>query len=164
MTNNITPERFLETEAFLFTEAKLLDEKKYDTWLTLFTADAYYWLPLDPEQCDPTKEPSIIYEDFDMLKVRIHWLEHPNNHAQAMQSRTVHNISNVLVENIEEDSQSIVVSCALQVAEYHNEKETTYNGRCNYVLQIHPTGLKIKSKRVDLINSKGPLKPIPVLL
>ena len=75
-------------ETFLFTEARLLDRKQFDDWFALFTKDAYYWIPLRPEQSQPDNELSIIFDDIDMLKVRVHWLKHPKNHAQAIPSRT----------------------------------------------------------------------------
>jgi len=32
-------------EAFLYREARLMDEHAYDEWLSLWTADALYWVP-----------------------------------------------------------------------------------------------------------------------
>ena len=29
-------------------EARLLDEARFDDWLALFTADAWYWVPSEP--------------------------------------------------------------------------------------------------------------------
>ena len=31
-------------------EMRLLDEAKFDDWLALFTADAWYWVPSEPDQ------------------------------------------------------------------------------------------------------------------
>ena len=38
---------------FLEHEARLLDEAKFDDWLALFTADAWYWVPSEPNQANP---------------------------------------------------------------------------------------------------------------
>jgi 3-phenylpropionate/cinnamic acid dioxygenase small subunit len=35
-----------EVEAFLYHEANLLDERRYDEWLELLAADVRYWVPL----------------------------------------------------------------------------------------------------------------------
>ena len=35
-------------ERFLIHEARLLDEARFDEWLALFTADAWYWVPSQP--------------------------------------------------------------------------------------------------------------------
>ena len=151
-------------EAFLFTEARLLDNKQFDDWFALFTEDAYYWIPLRPEQSQPDEELSIIYDDIDMLRVRVHWLNHPKNHAQAIASRTVHYVSNVLVEDFDDEKKEFRVSSALQVAEYQKEKQALYSGSCRHVLRSVNDELKIAAKRVDLINSQAVLSPISVPL
>jgi ethylbenzene dioxygenase subunit beta len=153
-----------DIEAFLFTEAKLLDQKKFDDWFSLFSDDAYYWIPLRPEQSQPEKELSIIYDDIDMMKARIHWLNHPKNHAQAIPSRTVHYVSNVLIENFNDNDQEYSVSSALQVSEFRKAYQTIYSGRCEYVLRVENDALKIVSKRVDLINSEAVLNSISIPL
>src|SRR5204863_248590 len=35
-----------EVEDFLYREAELLDERRYEAWLDLFTEDAHYWMPM----------------------------------------------------------------------------------------------------------------------
>ena len=36
-------------EQFLLHEARLLDEGRFDEWLALFTPDAWYWVPAEPD-------------------------------------------------------------------------------------------------------------------
>ncbi len=151
-------------EALLYTEARLLDRKQFDDWCALFTEDAYYWVPLRPEQSQPDKELSVIYDDIDMLRVRVHWLKHPKNHAQAIPSRTVHYVSNVLVDGFDDARQEYRVSSALQVAEYRKDIQTVYSGSCEHLLRAADGELKIAAKRVDLINSQAVLGPISVPL
>ena len=151
-------------DAFLYAEARLLDRKQFDDWFALFTEDAYYWVPLRPEQSRPDSELSIVYDDIDMLRVRVHWLKHPKNHAQAIPSRTVHYVSNVLVEGFDDERREYRVSSALQVAEYRKDIQTVYAGSCEHVLRAADGELKIAAKRVDLINSQAVLGPISVPL
>jgi len=42
-----------EAEDFLFDEARLLDERLFEAWLHLFTADGLYGIPI-VEDADPT--------------------------------------------------------------------------------------------------------------
>src|SRR5262249_14385542 len=44
---------FTRCERFLLHEARLLDEGKFDDWLALFTPDAWYWVPSEPDQDNP---------------------------------------------------------------------------------------------------------------
>jgi 3-phenylpropionate/cinnamic acid dioxygenase small subunit len=38
---------------FLYDEARMLDEGRYDEWLALWLKDGHYWMPLDYKQTDP---------------------------------------------------------------------------------------------------------------
>ena len=60
-----------EAVKFVYREARLLDEKRFDEWYELFTEDAYYWVPLVPGQTDPLAHNSLAYEDKLLLKLRI---------------------------------------------------------------------------------------------
>ena len=93
-----------EIEDFLYREADLLDERRYEEWLDLFTEDAHYWMPL--RRNVPRDEPEREFtrsgadanwfdEGKDTLRRRvrqiltgIHWAEEPP-------SRICHIISNV---------------------------------------------------------------------
>jgi 3-phenylpropionate/cinnamic acid dioxygenase small subunit len=37
---------------FVYHEARLLDEQRFDEWLALFAADGRYWMPLEYGQTD----------------------------------------------------------------------------------------------------------------
>ena len=37
---------------FIYHEARLLDEKRWDEWYSLFSEDAHYWVPLTRNQPD----------------------------------------------------------------------------------------------------------------
>ena len=50
---------------FVYREARLLDEMRYDEWLALFTEDGYYWMPAEWRQTDPVLQPSPKYHPFD---------------------------------------------------------------------------------------------------
>ena len=56
---------------FLEHEARLLDESKFDDWLALFTADAWYWVPSEPNQDNPHDIVSLIYDDRRLLETRV---------------------------------------------------------------------------------------------
>ena len=49
-----------DIEKFLFREARLMDEHRYDEWLALWTGDAVYWVPCGHEDTDPLRQVSII--------------------------------------------------------------------------------------------------------
>ena len=40
------PGLILEVQQFLYREAHLLDQRRFDEWLALFTTDVRYWMPV----------------------------------------------------------------------------------------------------------------------
>ncbi len=52
-----------QIEDFIYREARLMDEHRYDDWLALWTDDAVYWVPSNNDELDPMQSVSIIYDD-----------------------------------------------------------------------------------------------------
>ena len=96
-----------EAEDFLFEEARLLDERLFEAWLHLFTADGLYWIPI-VEDVDPTTQTSILYDDSQLRQIRVHHLVHERNFAQSPPSRTVHQVSNVQVWSGDREDEALV--------------------------------------------------------
>ncbi len=95
-----------ELEEFLYREAELLDERRYEEWLGLFTEDARYWMPMrrnvprDELEREFTREGADVNwfdEGKETLTRRVkqiltgvHWAEEPA-------SRICHMVSNVQI-------------------------------------------------------------------
>jgi 3-phenylpropionate/cinnamic acid dioxygenase small subunit len=95
-----------EVEEFLYHEAELLDERRYEDWLALFTDDCHYFMPMrrnvprDEPEREFTREGADVNwfdEGKDTLTRRVkqiltgvHWAEEPP-------SRICHIVSNVQV-------------------------------------------------------------------
>ena len=60
-----------ECEAFLVHEAELLDEGRFADWLALFTENAWYWVPSEPNQDSPLTTVSLMYDDRKLLETRV---------------------------------------------------------------------------------------------
>src|SRR5262249_55856434 len=71
-----------ECERFLLHEARLLDEGRFDEWLGLFTAEAWYWVPAEPDQASPRDTISLIYDDRRLLETRVRRLASPRIYLQ----------------------------------------------------------------------------------
>lgn len=86
---------FLQAQELLHREARLLDDRRFDEWLDLFTDDARYALPiLSPD--DP-REPSIIRDSRAGMEERVYRLTSTLAHAQNPPSRTQHDVTNIEV-------------------------------------------------------------------
>jgi 3-phenylpropionate/cinnamic acid dioxygenase small subunit len=144
-------------EQFLFHEAHLLDTQRYEEWLGLFTDDATYWVPLEQSQQDPQQTSSLIYDDRTLLEIRVKQMRHPRAHARAPLPRTVHQVSNIVVEDL-------VVRSALTVVEFRNDKQRIWAGLVEHRLVRKGGTFRIARKRIDLVNSEGELEGLAILL
>lgn len=147
-----------EIEDFFYREADLLDERRYEEWLDLFTEDTHYWMPLrrnvprdEPERefTRPGVDANWFDEGKDTLTRRvkqiltgIHWAEEPP-------SRICHIVSNVQIvratlDEVEARSRFIV---------YRNRVQTETDflvGKREDLLRRMDGGLKIARRKIVL--------------
>jgi 3-phenylpropionate/cinnamic acid dioxygenase small subunit len=151
-----------EAEDFLYREARLLDERRLEEWLEMFTQDGMYWIPMD-ENADPDREPSIAYDDSFTRAQRVYQLLNQPHYSQV--PRTVHLITNVEVEAGSNAEESIV-RCALALFEVRSGDERQFGlgmersfaGRCEYHLLYDRDRWRIKLKKVVLTGRDLPLE------
>lgn len=95
-----------EVEDFLYQEAELLDERRYEEWLELFTEDASYFMPMRRNVPADELEREFTREGLDVnwfdegkdtltrrvkqIRTGVHWAEQPP-------SRICHMVSNVQI-------------------------------------------------------------------
>ena len=48
-----------EVEQLLYHQAEVLDERRWEEWLDLFTEDGIYWMPASPDQQTGEGQPNI---------------------------------------------------------------------------------------------------------
>ena len=144
-----------ELEGFVFAEAELLDDGRFDDWLALFADDGIYWVPAVPGQDDPLNTISIFYEDKDIMAIRIRRMTHPANVAQSPFPRTSHLLGQLRVDNGEDGTYQ--VRSRMQVVEYREgDGQRVFAGKCQHTLRREGDDLKIVLKRVDLVNCDAP--------
>src|SRR6267142_6795088 len=144
-----------EIEQFLYHEAWLLDHDRLDEWLELFTEDATYWVPLQPDQADPLSSSSIVYDDRRLLEIRVRQFQHPRAHARVPAPRTVHQVGNVQV--VEADAQEVRIESTLVLLEYRHERQRVWGALVEHRLRRTADGLRIGAKRIALVNSEAEL-------
>ena len=87
MTQHITRDDIID---FIYQEARMLDEGRYDEWLSLWLEIGIYWMPLDYKQTDPISATSLLYEDHFMLRLRVERLNGARTFSQKPKSRCHH--------------------------------------------------------------------------
>jgi benzoate/toluate 1,2-dioxygenase beta subunit len=145
-------------EQFLLHEARLLDEAKFDDWLALFTADAWYWVPSEPGQADPQHTVSLIYDDRRLLETRVRRLASPRMYSQEPRSRTSRIVGNVTIE--EAEGRSVTLRSKFVMVEYRRESQRLFAGTALHRLVQLDGAIRIAWKRVDLVNCDAPLDGI----
>jgi 3-phenylpropionate/cinnamic acid dioxygenase small subunit len=136
--------------AFLAFEARLLDERRFDEWLALFTQDCLYWIPTDAEAL-PDAQVAVAYEDHRRLTDRVTWLKSAFLHAQSPPSRTVRQITNV---ECWPDGDLTVVKSAVTLHELRGDRLRSWVGHMEHHLT---PDARIRRKTVLLINYDKPL-------
>ena len=147
-------------ERFLLHEARLLDEARFDDWLSLFTPDGWYWVPSESNQDNPHDTVSLIYDDRRLLETRVRRLSSPRIYSQEPRSRTSRIIGNVSVE--ESGAHACTVRSKFLMIEYRRESQRLFAGTAFHHLVQADGGIRIASKRVDLVNCDAPLDGIVV--
>lgn len=144
-----------ELEAFVYAEAELLDDGRFDDWLALFADDGIYWVPAVPGQDDPLNTVSIFYEDKDIMAIRIRRMTHPANVAQSPFPRTSHVVGQLHFHKA--NDRTYHVSSRMQVVEYREgDGQRIFGGKCHHTLRREGDNIKIVLKRVDLVNCDAP--------
>jgi 3-phenylpropionate/cinnamic acid dioxygenase small subunit len=149
-----------DCETFLLHEARLLDEAKFDAWLALFTADAQYWVPSEPDQKSPYDTVSLIYDDRRLLETRVRRLASPRIYSQEPRSRTSRIVTNVTLE--ESGADSALARSKFMMIEFRRNEQRLFGGTCFHRLLRHDGALRIQQKRIDLVNCDAPLDGIVV--
>ncbi|WP_428929414.1 benzoate 1,2-dioxygenase small subunit [Marinibacterium sp. SX1] len=94
---------FDQLQSFLFAEARALDDRDWDTWLTFYHADCPFWMPAwdddDTLTEDPANEMSLMfYPNRQGIEDRVFRIKTDRSSATSLpEPRTNHNISNIEV-------------------------------------------------------------------
>ena len=150
-------------ERFLYHEARLLDEGQLDEWLGLFTPDAYYWIPCNANDVDPTRHVSLIYDDRKHLEDRIWRIKSGWAHAQDPPSHTRRIVGNVEPRASEAKGELVVSSTFIRV-ELRRGMQTLFAGRYEHRLRREGDGWRIAFKKVELLNNDEPIDSLTFIV
>lgn len=145
---------------FLFLEARLLDERRWEEWNALFAEDGEYWAPATPNQPDPVNHVSLIYENDLLRKVRIARFSSPAAPSLQPFPRTAHLVTNVMIDKV--DGDDIFVASRFLVIEYRRGSPRFYAGAYAHDLVAGDEAFLIRRKKADLVNCEGPLESTSV--
>lgn len=151
-------------ERLLYQEATYLDKADLDSWLTLYTEDGTYWMPVVEDQEDPINHVSLFYDDRVMMEIRKRNFVHPRAASKDHKVRSSHIIANIRIEAKDDATGNCTVGSNFQAMQYYRGEKVMYGGTYTHELIAVDESYKIKSKRVDLINCDAPHKSIIMYL
>ncbi len=141
---------------FLYREARYLDDKEWDNWLSLYAPEVEFWMPAwdDDDRLteDPQREISLIwYGHKGGLQDRVFRINTERSSATSLpEPRTSHNITNV------EILEQVGGECRLRfnwvTFSYRYKTTDTYYGTSFYTLDTTSAQPLIKRKKVILKN------------
>jgi benzoate/toluate 1,2-dioxygenase beta subunit len=142
-----------EISAFLYREARLLDDRQWDDWLALYSPEVVYWMPAwdDDDKLveDPQQHVSLLYyPSRDGLEDRIFRIKTERSSASTPEPRTSHNISNI--EVVERQGAKVVVRFNWFTLCHRYKKTDSFFGTSFYTLDTSGDGPLIAEKKVVL--------------
>ncbi|MCE6076923.1 benzoate 1,2-dioxygenase small subunit [Agrobacterium vitis] len=141
--------------AFLYREARLLDDREWAEWLTCYAADASYWMPAwdDDDQLteDPQSEISLIYyPNRDGLEDRVFRIQTERSSASTPEPRTSHNVTNV--EMLADRGDEVDVRYNFLTLNHRYKVTDQFFGTTFVTLRQSGDALLIASKKIVLKN------------
>ena len=141
---------------FLYREARCLDDKDWEGWLSFYAPDVEFWMPSwddnDRLTENPQAEISLIwYGHKGGLEDRVFRIKTERSSATSLpEPRTSHNISNV--EILEQDGATCRLRFNWVTFSYRYKTTDTYFGTSFYTLDTTGAQPLIKRKKVVLKN------------
>ncbi|MBB5215337.1 aromatic-ring-hydroxylating dioxygenase subunit beta [Parapusillimonas granuli] len=140
----------------VLTEARLLDEKRWDDWLALYADTAVLWMPTWRNERELTEDPdtelSFIYlEGKPALKERISRITSGLSVSSMPDPRTCHMVAGLRAQAADGVVQ-VESSWTSHIYDHKRKSHLTYFGHYGHTLQATADGLRILHKRIVLMN------------
>ena len=147
-----------EALGLLYREAAALDERRWDDWLELYTADCEFWMPMWETESVMTTDPQrqlshIYYNSRGGLEDRLTRIRSGRSPASTPQARTTHMLGGALESVTEGGVIELATRWTCHVFAPVEKREHVFHGSALYgVVRIDDGGLRIARKKVMLMN------------
>lgn len=144
-----------DIQAFVFREARLLDDRQWDEWLDCYSKKAMFWMPAwaddDKLTRDPHSEISLIYyPSREGLEDRVYRIKTERSGASTPEPRTTHQISNL--EVLSNDGEKVQLRFNWHTLVHRYKETSQFFGTSFYTLDISGEISVIDRKVVQLNN------------
>lgn len=141
--------------AFLYREARLLDDREWDEWLELYDTNVEYWMPAwdDDDQLtqDPQSQISLIYyPNRNGLEDRVFRIKTERSSASMPETRINHMLTNV--EVLAERSDGVDIRYNFHTLSHRYKATDHFFGTIFLTLGKSESGFLITRKKIVLKN------------
>ena len=147
-------ERLHAVEQFLYRQAEILDAKRWQDYIDLFTDDGIYWVPADPKHTTWDGVPAIFAEDKNLMTVRMKRVLHPDAWSQRPLWATNHVVGNVMIEQAAPNGD-VVARSRFHMMELRRDDVRHFAGAYTHHLKKTDSGYRVKLQRVDMTNAQA---------
>lgn len=149
--------------ALLAREARLLDQRRFDDWLTMFEPECIYWAPGRTDATDPRREIAVMFDDRRRLEDRVFRLRTGYAWSQAPVSRTIRHVSNVEVFRCR-DAMHRMLRANVLITEFWDAEIRTWAAWMGYHLVPGESAWLIRAKQINLIDCDQCIRNPSILL
>ncbi|MBC2589505.1 MULTISPECIES: aromatic-ring-hydroxylating dioxygenase subunit beta [Rhodococcus] len=158
----LTDSRTLRAIELVWKEAQVLDAKDYRAWEQMYTDDAYYVIPIDPDTDDFAAGLNMVYDDKRMRHLRVERMMQGYSPSAVAAARTVRIVSRFTVEEITETS--VTLRSAQILNAFKRNEFTTLGAELTHRIVLGADGDRISLKVVRLIDSEDAVSASGYLL
>lgn len=154
-----------ELETFVFLEAQLADESRYEEWEALLAAQVRYWVPVIQDNPDPDRDVSIINDNRSRLATRLRQLRTGTRLSQSPKSVMRRMLANMTFAKTGEGSFTIEANFVIYEYQMQSVNEVNvWPGRVEYGLVTQDGQLRMALKKVMLIHAAGPIPSLAFIV
>lgn len=143
-------------------EAELLDGKDYRAWQELYTPEAIYVIPIDPDTEDFASGLNMVYDDDRMRRMRVDRMVEGYSPSAVAAARTVRTVSRFAAPEVSDDR--VVLRSAQIVCAYKRNRHDLLGAELTHTITLSDQGDRIAGKVVRLLNSNDPVNASGFLL
>ncbi|MEK6668904.1 MAG: benzoate 1,2-dioxygenase small subunit [Pseudomonadota bacterium] len=149
------PMNIEQVQAFLFREARLLDDKQWDDWLACYHPAAEFWMPSWDDDGELTRDPQreislIYYPNRGGLEDRVFRIKTERSAASTPEPRTGHNLHNI--EIVSQQGEEVQVRYNWQTLSFRYNTTDSHFGTTHVTLDLSSGQPLIKRKYIVLKN------------
>ena len=160
--DSLTDPRVLRAIEVIWREARILDDKDYATWESLFTDQALYVIPIDPDTEDFASSLNMVYDDARLRHMRVERMIQGYSPSAVAAARTIRTISRFTVEEVSDEA--VTLKSAQVLVAYKRGTTDVLGAELTHTIALSQDGDRIALKVVRLLNSEDPVNASGFLL